>query len=508
MGSERPMGTTADGGRRSKGRAVNGDQPIGAARCRRGQGDMPTPPPPPPPPTAPSPGRPTPGVVKQDKSSGGSVDTTKTRSHPQSVGMSGGERPIGAAKDKQIDTEALCQPPPTRYRAERPMPSSWDALLPDMHETSPQASTHTPPPCSRSGPPGCPPDCSHRTAAQLTPASSACRLSCFWAPPEGGGGAAPFFFRSALATPVNPVSWGVSAWLFGGWRRSPYATPAARVRSRRPPTPRARRSTKCRGRRARRRSSRRTPPRPIDLSPSDPPRPQSPGAGPLRRRGGAGPCAPPATEAERHGDVRDRGTGTGNGAAAAEGSPSPAQATPTASTASTSAARAAGRGWVAGAQRDPRLPPPKGCDPPPPPGSVGLMSLQRQPAPARREGNGPRSPYPYSYPPRSVGGGGGKDSAEGFGGGGGLTGGGDPLPHTPPQTEDHQPPASDPPQRMGRGGLWWCAADGHVRPPPRPPELRPWGAVVVVGPCPAGTHLDWEITLWQPLLFTEHSLQL
>ena len=36
-----------------------------------------------PPPTAPSPGRPTPGVVKQDKSSGGSVDTTKTRSDPQ-----------------------------------------------------------------------------------------------------------------------------------------------------------------------------------------------------------------------------------------------------------------------------------------------------------------------------------------------------------------------------------------------------------------------------------------
>ena len=32
--------------------------------------------------TAPSPGLPTPGVVKQDKSSGGSVDTTKTRSDP------------------------------------------------------------------------------------------------------------------------------------------------------------------------------------------------------------------------------------------------------------------------------------------------------------------------------------------------------------------------------------------------------------------------------------------
>ena len=35
--------------------------------------------------TAPSPGRPTPRVVKQDKSSGGSVDTTKTRLGPQRV---------------------------------------------------------------------------------------------------------------------------------------------------------------------------------------------------------------------------------------------------------------------------------------------------------------------------------------------------------------------------------------------------------------------------------------
>ena len=62
--------------------------------------------------TAPSPGRPTPGVVKQDKSSGGSVDTTKTRSGPQRVRMSGGERPIGAAKGNQRNTEALCHPPP------------------------------------------------------------------------------------------------------------------------------------------------------------------------------------------------------------------------------------------------------------------------------------------------------------------------------------------------------------------------------------------------------------
>jgi hypothetical protein len=62
---------------------------------------------------SPSPGQPTPGVVKQDKSSGGSVDTTKTRSDPQSVGMCSGERPIGAANGTQSNTEALCQTPPS-----------------------------------------------------------------------------------------------------------------------------------------------------------------------------------------------------------------------------------------------------------------------------------------------------------------------------------------------------------------------------------------------------------
>ena len=85
-----------------------------------GSGGPRTPTTPPPPPctwstaraTAPSPAQPTPGVVKQDKSSGGSVDTTKTRSGPQRVRMSGGKRPMGAAKGKQSDTEALCQPPP------------------------------------------------------------------------------------------------------------------------------------------------------------------------------------------------------------------------------------------------------------------------------------------------------------------------------------------------------------------------------------------------------------
>ena len=70
----------------------------------------------------PSPGQPTPGVVKQDKSSGGSVDTTKTRSGPQRVRMSGGERPIGAAKGKQSDTEALCQTTPHHHQNGRCSP--------------------------------------------------------------------------------------------------------------------------------------------------------------------------------------------------------------------------------------------------------------------------------------------------------------------------------------------------------------------------------------------------
>ena len=52
-----------------------------------------------------------PGVVKQDKSSRGSVDTTKTRSDPDRVRMCKGERPVGAAKGKQTNTMASCQPP-------------------------------------------------------------------------------------------------------------------------------------------------------------------------------------------------------------------------------------------------------------------------------------------------------------------------------------------------------------------------------------------------------------
>ena len=56
-------------------------------------------------------GRPT-RVVKQDKSSGCSVDTTKTRSDPRKVGMCRGERPVGAAKGKQTRIMASCQSPP------------------------------------------------------------------------------------------------------------------------------------------------------------------------------------------------------------------------------------------------------------------------------------------------------------------------------------------------------------------------------------------------------------
>ena len=61
---------------------------------------------------SPSPGQPTPGAVKQDKSSGGSIDTTKTRSGPQRVRLYKGKRPIGAANGKPTNTMASCQPPP------------------------------------------------------------------------------------------------------------------------------------------------------------------------------------------------------------------------------------------------------------------------------------------------------------------------------------------------------------------------------------------------------------
>ena len=56
---------------------------------------------------------PLPMVVPSDLPLPPLPNTTKTRSGPQRVRMSSGERPIGAAKGKQSDTEALCQTPPS-----------------------------------------------------------------------------------------------------------------------------------------------------------------------------------------------------------------------------------------------------------------------------------------------------------------------------------------------------------------------------------------------------------
>ena len=42
--------------------------------------------------------------------------------------MSSGERPIGAAKGKQSDTEALCQPPPPPAFQDPPLPTRTDTV--------------------------------------------------------------------------------------------------------------------------------------------------------------------------------------------------------------------------------------------------------------------------------------------------------------------------------------------------------------------------------------------
>ena len=107
-------------------------------------------------------GRP-PGVVKQDKSSRGSVDTTKTRSYPRRVRMCKGEGPIGTANDKQTSTTAACQstpltaaplppqarvltfppPPPAPSLPHSRPPSEFDEHLQniDLQEDQPQVMT-------------------------------------------------------------------------------------------------------------------------------------------------------------------------------------------------------------------------------------------------------------------------------------------------------------------------------------------------------------------------------
>ena len=79
-------------------------------------------------------GRADPGVVKHDKSSRGSVDTTKRRADPQRVGMHSGERPNGAANGKQTSTMASCQTsPPPLHPPKRPSDfgagSAWGARI-------------------------------------------------------------------------------------------------------------------------------------------------------------------------------------------------------------------------------------------------------------------------------------------------------------------------------------------------------------------------------------------
>ena len=62
--------------------------------------------------------------------------------------MSSGERPIGAAKGKQSDTEALCQPPPPPGHSSRsplsrglaPSPTDMEHPLPLPHAQHPSPS--------------------------------------------------------------------------------------------------------------------------------------------------------------------------------------------------------------------------------------------------------------------------------------------------------------------------------------------------------------------------------
>ena len=101
--------------------------------------------------TPPPPAIADPGVVKQDKSSRGSVDTTKTRSDPQRVRMSSGERPFDAAKGKQPITEALCQtppapPPPAQKHSQQPpaVVQNWSALQCSKKNTELCGDDHAP----------------------------------------------------------------------------------------------------------------------------------------------------------------------------------------------------------------------------------------------------------------------------------------------------------------------------------------------------------------------------
>ena len=133
-----------------------------------------------------------PGVVKQDKSSRGSVDTTKTRSGPQRVRMSSGERPIGAAKGKQSDTEALCQTP---LPSQRRSPTS----VAGVGVPAGPAGRYGPP--LRGVPLGGAPGC--RAAAPATPAASWGKRG----PNQGTPTATLTCGGAARHGPPNPNGW-------------------------------------------------------------------------------------------------------------------------------------------------------------------------------------------------------------------------------------------------------------------------------------------------------------
>ena len=84
----------------------------------------------------------------------------KTRSGPQRVRMSSGERPIGAAKGKQFNTEALCRTPPGTCPSPSGgfLPQSAHVRAPgSTHRHTPSAFMAHPPPRPRDTEALCPP---------------------------------------------------------------------------------------------------------------------------------------------------------------------------------------------------------------------------------------------------------------------------------------------------------------------------------------------------------------
>ena len=100
------MGTTAYGGKGSKGRAANGDRPVGAAGCRRDhhtKGVMPKPPPPCLNPPA------TDGEMETADQNSGLVDLHSRKGKGRAAN---GDLPVGAAScRREHNTMASCQNP-------------------------------------------------------------------------------------------------------------------------------------------------------------------------------------------------------------------------------------------------------------------------------------------------------------------------------------------------------------------------------------------------------------